>query len=94
MPVYDLVCPACGHLEEDYMCGSDDRNKQPCPKCAEMMGVKISAIPTHFGASFYKGFGVRKCVIETVDKDGKFTQTDVSHHFSEGNLKPPKNEGE
>lgn len=43
MPLYDLVCPKCGHkiVFKDSM-NSNERKKQMCEKCQEIMKQKFN----------------------------------------------------
>jgi putative FmdB family regulatory protein len=43
MPMFEYVCPQCGHVFEELTRGQDESPRQ-CPKCAASNAVKILSV--------------------------------------------------
>jgi putative FmdB family regulatory protein len=60
MPLYDLKCPKCGHQEE-LVCPMDERNKQVCEKCKELLEVQIGRVTAVWNCDCPTASGGRAC---------------------------------
>lgn len=66
MPIYEYVCPQCGHLFEEWTRGHDAAEEQACPQCGAPASRVMSQ--TSFvlkgGGWYVSDYGYRKGISE------------------------------
>jgi len=68
MPLYDLACENCGTIEE-HVVSIDERNKQVCATCGNLMQVIIGPTKFHpFKSGYYEHIATTPLYIDSKRK--------------------------